>query len=142
MMLDEGFGQAGPGADPEQQRRALRLRLGQLKDALLRDARFVVGIRMHTGSMTYEQAVEFFHDEGYQSREAGETESKRGASDPTYLYYTLGKLQIQKLRADVAAREGAGFNLQRFHDDLMQQGYPPIRLVRRALLHDDSPTLE
>ena len=141
MMLDEGFGQAGPGADPEQQRRALRLRLGQIKDALLRDARFIVGIRMHTGSMSYEQAIDFFHDEGYQSREDAETESKRGTSDPTYLYYTLGKLQIQKLRADVAAREGASFSLQRFHDDFMRQGLPPIKLVRRALLRDDSPAL-
>jgi uncharacterized protein (DUF885 family) len=141
MMLDEGFGQAGPGADADQRRRALWLRLGQLQDALLRDARFVVGIRMHTGSMSYEQAIDFFHDEGYQSRENGETESKRGASDPTYLYYTLGKLQIMKLRADLAAREGPDFNLQRFHDDFMRQEFAPLKLVRRALLHDDSPTL-
>ena len=31
--------------------------------------------------------------------------------------------------------------LQDFHDRFMQQGAPPIRIVRRALLQDDSPTL-
>ncbi len=35
------------------------IRLGQLQDALLRDARFVVGIQMHTGQMTFDQAVDF-----------------------------------------------------------------------------------
>ena len=80
-------------------------------------------------------------DEGYQSREVGEVETKRGSSDPTYLYYTLGKLQILKLRADLQAREGGDFKLEQFHDAFMQQGFPPIKLVRRALLHDDSPTL-
>jgi len=79
--------------------------------------------------------------QAYQSHEVGEVETKRGTSDPTYLYYTLGKLQILKLRSDVAAREGAAFELERFHDAFMQQGFPPIKLVRRALLHDDSPTL-
>ncbi len=137
MMLDEGYGQSGAGNE----RQAKWLRLGQLQDALLRDARYIVGIKLHTGAMSMEQAVDFFVSEGYQSREVGEVETKRGTSDPTYLYYTLGKLQIQKLRADVQARDGSDFSLQRFHDDFMQQGFPPIKLVRRALMHDDSPTL-
>jgi uncharacterized protein (DUF885 family) len=141
MMLDEGLGQPAADATPEQRQHALRMRLGQLQDALLRDARFVVGIRMHTGDMSLEQAIDFFVQEGYQSRESGETETKRGTQDPTYLYYTLGKLQILKLRADVAARQGTAFSLQRFHDDFMRQGFPPIRIVRRAMLHDDSPPL-
>lgn len=141
MMIDEGFGQATPGASPQAERSARLLRLAQIKEALLRDARFVVGIRMHTGSMSLEEAVRFFEEQGYQGHEAAETETRRGTEDPTYLYYTLGKLQIQKLRADVAAREGAAFDLQRFHDDFMREGPVPVRLVRRALLHDETPVL-
>ena len=139
MMLEQGFGQPGTGA--KDARDALMMRLGQLQDALLRNSRYVVGIRMHTQDMTMDQAIDFFVKEGYQSREVGEMETKRGAADPTYLYYTLGKLQILKLRADVKAREGASFNLKSFHDRFMEQGFPPIRIVRRALLGDDSPTL-
>ena len=60
MMLDEGYGQPGTGA--RDARDAKMIRLGQLQDALLRDARFVVGIQMHTGQMTFDQAVNFFVD--------------------------------------------------------------------------------
>jgi uncharacterized protein (DUF885 family) len=139
MMLDEGYGEFRAG--PNNPREVLRLRLGQLQDALLRDARYVVAIRMHTQGMTMEQAIDFVVQQGYQSKEVGEVETKRGTSDPTYLYYTLGKLQILKLRADLQAREGSRFQLKAFHDDFMREGFPPIKIVRRALLHDDSPTL-
>ncbi len=139
MMLDEGFAQPGVGA--KDIREARLIRLGQLQDALLRDARFIVGIKMHTNQMTFDQAIDFFVKEGYQSRSIGEVEAKRGTSDPTYLYYTLGKLQILKLRADVQKRDGANFSLQKFHDDFMRQGGAPIKIVRHAMLGDDSPTL-
>ena len=139
MMLDDGYGQPGTGA--KDQREAKFLRLGQLQDALLRNARFIVGIQMHTGNMTYEQAVEFFQKEGYQPKETAEVETKRGAGDPTYLYYTLGKLEIMKLRSDLMKKQGAAFSLEKFHDEFLSQGFPPIKIVREALLGDDSPAL-
>ncbi|HEV2485095.1 MAG TPA: DUF885 domain-containing protein [Terracidiphilus sp.] len=139
MMLDEGYGQSGAGAKDE--REAKFLRLGQLQDALLRNARFIVGIQMHTGKMSIEQAEEFFQKEGYQSKETAIVETKRGAGDPTYLYYTLGKLEIMKLREDVKKKEGAAFSLEKFHDDFLRQGFPPIKIVRESMLGDDSPTL-
>jgi uncharacterized protein (DUF885 family) len=139
MMLDEGYGQPGTGArDP---RDAKMIRLGQLQDALLRDARFVVGIQLHTGKMTFDEAVKFFVDEGYQTHQSGLVETKRGTTDATYLYYTLGKLEIMKLRADLEKKEGSSFSLKQFHDDFLKQGFPPIKIVRRALMGDDSPTL-
>jgi uncharacterized protein (DUF885 family) len=130
MMLDEGYGNGD-----------LKLRLGQLQDALLRNARYIAGIQMHTGKMTREQATEFFVKEGYQVRPVAEKEAKRGTSDPTYLVYTLGKLEILKLREDYRKMKGAQYSLQGFHDAFMGQGYPPIRIVRRALLGNDSPVL-
>jgi uncharacterized protein (DUF885 family) len=142
MMLDEGYGQPGDGATSE--REANLIRLGQLQDALLRDARFVIGIRMHTGvggAMSQEEAVKFFVEEGYQSRAIGEMETKRGTSDALYLYYTLGKLEIMKLREDLKKKQGASFSLQSFHDDLMRQGTAPIKVIRKAMMHDDSPVL-
>jgi len=139
MMLDEGYGQPGAGARDE--REAKFLRLGQLQDALLRNARLVVGIEMHTGKMSFDEAVAFFQKEGYQSKEAALVETKRGTSDPTYLYYTLGKLEIMKLREDLKKKQGAAFSLEKFHDDFLKQGFPPIKIVREALLGDDSPAL-
>ena len=139
MMLDEGYGQ--PGAGSKTEREAKFLRLGQLQDALLRNARFIVGIEMHTGKMTIDDALKFFESEGYQSHETAVVETKRGTSDPTYHYYTLGKLEILKLREDLRKKQGASFSLQKFHDAFLEQGFPPIKIVRQALLGDDSPAL-
>ena len=130
MMLDEGYGNGD-----------LKLRLGQLQDALLRDARYIVGIQMHTGKMTLEQATEFFVKEGHQTPAVAEREAKRGTSDPTYLVYTLGKLEIMKLRADYKQKMGDKFNLEQFHDEFMKQGYPPIKIIREKMLGNDSPVL-
>jgi len=130
MMLDEGYGNGD-----------LKLRLGQLQDALLRNARYVVGIEMHTGRMSFAQAVDFFVKEGYQTRAVAEGETKRGASDPTYLYYTLGKLEILKLREDYRKVRGSQFSLLEFHDKFLAQGCPPIKIVRRAMLGNDTPVL-
>lgn len=129
MMLDEGFSK-----DP-------KMRLGQLQDALLRNARYIMGIEMHTGKRTFDQSVEFFQKEGYQTHEVGLVETKRGTADATYLYYTLGKLQILKLRADYKKMRGSQFSLQEFHDSFLKQGFPPIKIVRKAMLGNDSPTL-
>src|SRR6201998_545922 len=102
MMLDEGYGQTGvptdgsssgggrPGQGAKGEREAMFLPLRPLRDDPLRNARFIVGIEMHTGKMSFDQAVEFFQKEGYQSKESALVEAKRGTSDPTYLYYTLG----------------------------------------------------
>ncbi len=71
----------------------------------------------------------------------GLVETKRGTSDATYLYYTLGKLQILKLREDYKKMRGSQFSLQEFHDSFLKQGFPPIKIVRKAMLGNDSPTL-
>jgi uncharacterized protein (DUF885 family) len=139
MMLDQGYGQPGAGAKDE--REAKFLRLGQLQDALLRNARFIVGIQMHTGKMSFDEAVEFFQKEGYQSKESALVETKRGTSDATYLYYTLGKLEILKLREDMKKKQGAAFSLEEFHNTFLRQGFPPIKIVREAMLGDGSPVL-
>jgi uncharacterized protein (DUF885 family) len=139
MMLEEGYGQPGVGA--KDARESKYIHLGQLQDALLRDARFVVGIQMHTGKMSFGQAKDFFVKEGYQSVKIAEIEAKRGTADPTYLYYTLGKLQILKLREDYKKKMGAEFTLLKFHDEFMSQGFPPIAVVRQVMLGDNSPVL-
>jgi uncharacterized protein (DUF885 family) len=141
MMLDEGYAAPPANATPEQIRESKLIRLGQLQDALLRDARFVNSIKLHTGQFTFDQAVDFFVSDGYQSRSIGLVETKRGTADATYLYYTLGKLQIMKLREDMKQKQGAAFNLQDFHNNLMKQGFAPIKVVRKAMLHDSSPVL-
>jgi uncharacterized protein (DUF885 family) len=140
MMIDEGYGRT-PGVPEEHDIPYLKLRLGQLQDALLRNARFVVAIRMHTGAMTIDEANRFFEKEGYQTKSNAVREVKRGTGDPTYLMYTLGKLQIQKLREDWMKRQKETPKPSVFHDLFMRQGVAPVKVIRRALLGNDSPTL-
>jgi uncharacterized protein (DUF885 family) len=142
MMLDEGYNPMGLGPLPQQARQAKLIRLGQLMDALLRDARFVNSIKLHTDpNWTLKDAEDFFVKEGYQTPAIAEVETKRGTGDPMYLYYTLGKLEIMKLRADYEKKMGAAYTIGGFHDALMKQGFAPIKIVRRAMLGNDSPVL-
>ena len=133
MMIDEGYGRT-PGLPEAKDKAWLKLRLGQLQDALLRNARYIVAIQMHTGKMTFDQGVNFFVKEGYQTRENGVRETRRGTSDPTYLMYTLGKLQIMALRDEMKQRQGAKFSLREFHDEFMRQGVAPVAIIRQAML--------
>ena len=130
MMLDEGYGSGSP-----------ELRFGQLLDALLRNCRYIVGIEMHTGKRSFEQGIDFFVKQGYMSRDYAERETKRGTSDPTYLVYTLGKLEILKLRQDYQKKMGPDYSLEKFHNEFMQQGGVPIKLIRHKMLGNDSPSL-
>jgi len=131
MVVEEGYG----GGDP-------RMRLAQLSDALLRDCRFVVGIKLHTQGLTVAEGQKFFEREGYQEPAMAYEEARRGAYDPTYLVYTLGKMQIYKLRADYRAAKGEAFKLELFHNEFVRQGGLPIKLIRHILLPgDQGPTL-
>jgi len=123
MVLDEGFHADEP-----------RYRLAQIQDALLRNVRFIVGIKMHTAGMTMAQAEEMFVKDGYQPLPVAKSETKRGTSDATYGYYTMGKLMILKLRDDYKAKVGASYSLQDFHDRFIRMGPLPLPLVRRAML--------
>jgi uncharacterized protein (DUF885 family) len=125
MVLDEGLHDRDP-----------KYRLAQIQDALLRDVRFIVGIKLHTQGMTIPQAEEMFVKEGYQPVPVARSETKRGTSDATYGYYTMGKLMILKLRDDYRAKLGDAYTLQKFHDDFIKLGPLPIPLIRKAMLGD------
>lgn len=130
MVIDEGWKSDDP-----------RYRLAQLQDALLRDARFIVGIRMHTQGMSTAEAEDFFVDEGYQPRPVAEIETKRGTSDALYGYYTLGKLAILKLRDDYRRARGDAYRLGEFHDRFLEVGPLPLPLVRELMLGNRGPLL-
>ena len=137
MMLDEGFGSAA-NPTPEQKMRATKYRMAQADEALLRLCRLCVSIKMHTQGMSVEDGAKFFRDNCYYEDKPAHSEAMRGTFDPGYLNYTLGKLQILKLRADYKAQEGANFSLEKFHDEMLNHGMPPIRLLREIMLKNKS----
>ena len=123
MMIEEGFGKKDP-----------QNRLGQLADALLRNCRFVVSLGVHVEKMSMEEAERRFVEDCFQDRATAREQAVRSTFDPGYFAYTLGKIQILKLRADAKAATGPAFSLQRFHDALLAHGSPPVPLSRDRVL--------
>ncbi len=139
MMIDEGFGgpsNASPSDDDV--KRAAKYRMAQADEALLRLCRLCVSIKVHTQNMSIDEATKFFQDNCYYEQKPARQEAMRATFDPGYLNYTLGKLQILKLRDDYKAQEGNDFSLQKFHNELLSHGMPPIRLLREIMLKDQS----
>jgi uncharacterized protein (DUF885 family) len=116
-------------------------RIGQLSNALLRNCRYLSAIGLHARGMTQEQSRELFRTECFQDEGTARQQSARGTYDPAYLNYTLGKLMIRKLRDDYTASRGGRPAWREFHDSFLRYGGPPIPLVRRAMLGNDTPAL-
>src|SRR6266446_2428398 len=139
MMLAEGFGAPTSSSPSEEDvKRAAKYRMAQADEALLRLCRLCVSIKIHTQNMSIEDATKFFQDNCYYEEKPARTEAMRGTFDPGYLNYTLGKLQILKLRDDYKAQQGDDFSLQKFHNEFLSHGMPPIRLLREIMLKDQS----
>jgi uncharacterized protein (DUF885 family) len=131
MMIDEGYGNTG---DPI---KAAKYRLAQSGDALLRICRLCVSINTHCHGLNVDDATTFFMNNWYQGDKPSRQEALRGTYDPGYLFYTLGKLQILKLREDYKKQEGSNYNLQKFNDAMLDNGMPPIQILREILLKDE-----
>lgn len=123
MVIEEGFADDNP-----------KYRLAQLEEALLRDCRFVVGIALHTSGMSVEQGAQRFVKECFQNPSVAYDEARRGTYDPTYLYYTVGKLMILELRKDYLSQNGG--TLKQFHDAFLSKGPLPVPLVRKLMLKE------
>jgi uncharacterized protein (DUF885 family) len=128
MMFEAGFGRGDHS-----------LKLGQLAEALVRLARFIVGIRLHTEDWSVEQGVRFFKDEAFLEESNARREAERGTFDPTYLVYAAGKMMLLKLRQDWYDEQGGKPSLRAFHDTLLSHGSAPFWALRKFMLssHND-----
>lgn len=144
MMVDEGFGtgqklnQANRpnGLARDTAVKAAKYRLAQTDEALLRVCRLCVSIKMHCQGMTVDEGAKFFEDNCYYEPKPARQEAIRGTFDPEYLYYTVGKLEILKLRDDYRKQEGDKFSVRKFNDEVVRHGCPPLRLLREVMLKD------
>jgi uncharacterized protein (DUF885 family) len=128
MMMEAGFGRGDH-----------TMKLGQLAESLVRLARFIVGIRLHTEDWSVEQGVRFFRDEAFLEEPNARREAERGTFDPTYLVYAAGKLMLLKLRHDWYEERGGKPSLRAFHDELLSHGSAPFWALRKLMLdgHND-----
>ncbi len=124
MMWDAGLGDGDP-----------RVHIGQLKNALLRNVRFLVALGYHAGTMTVEDATRLFVEQAFTDPKTAAQQAMRGTVDPMFLGYTLGKLAIRELRDDWM-RAHPGASLRDFHDAFLANGEAPLAVTRRTMLGD------
>ncbi len=132
LMIEAGLADDMPGLEPDE------VRIGQISNALLRDCRYLSAIGLHARGMSQEESKQLFIDECYQAEGTAIQQSARGTYDPAYLNYTLGKLMIRKLRDDWTADKGGREGWKEFHDTFLSYGGPPIPMVRRAMMQEDT----
>jgi uncharacterized protein (DUF885 family) len=122
-MWDMGLGSGSP-----------ETHVGQLSNALLRNARFLSAIGLHTRGMTLTDSERFFREQAFTDAGTARQQSTRGTYDPAYLNYTMGKLMIRKLREDWTATRGGRTAWREFHDRFLTYGGPPIPMVRQQMM--------
>lgn len=130
MMVEQGLGDSDP-----------KLKIAQLEMALLRDCRFIASIEMHTNGKTVDDGMQIFTKECGSPEPEARREAYRGTRDPGYINYTVGKLEILKLRDDYRAKMGDKFSLTEFHDRLLAGGLVPIKIIRREMMGEDGSIL-
>jgi hypothetical protein len=128
MMWDAGVGRGDA-----------RVHIGQLENALLRDARFASALGLHARGMSVAASAALFRDRAFTGEDVGVQQAVRGTFDPLYLNYTLGKLIIAKLRADWQKRTGG--SLKAFHDAFLGYACAPLPAIRRAMMGEEGELL-
>jgi uncharacterized protein (DUF885 family) len=107
-------------------------------DAIWRATRIILDVSLHRGKISFDDAVERLVAETGFERPAALAEVRRYTSTPTYqLSYLFGRHMIEKLKADIEAREGRDFSRKRFHDTLIYGGTMPVSYARRLFETSD-----
>ncbi|MEP0821884.1 MAG: DUF885 domain-containing protein [Ignavibacterium sp.] len=109
--------------------------LAWLQMRLWRTARVIIDPSLHTGAMSYDDAVRFFIDEVGLERSAAEAEVNRYTTWPTQApSYIVGWLEIERLRERLKNALGANFSDRAFAEALLTTGSLPPALLSRIVL--------
>ena len=123
------------GGDP------VKMKLTDLKGMLRIYANVIIDIRLHTRSMPGDSAVAFMMRDAFQERPEAEAKLQRAQLDYVQLNaYFAGVEEWTRLRQDVERREGAAFNLCRYHDTVLLYGALPVPAIRRLYMAGVAPT--
>ncbi|MGE0440599.1 MAG: DUF885 family protein [Gemmatimonadales bacterium] len=97
-------------------------------------ARAIVDVRLHQGRMSLDDAATFYERRAGMPAAAARAEAIKNSMFPgAALMYLMGTDTIHELRRDLAAREGAGFDLRAFHDRFLSYGSLPVSLIAEAM---------
>ncbi len=108
-------------------------RFGMLDAQAWRAARLVVDTGLHALRWPRQRSIDFLKTAGLSDTDA-EIETDRYICWPGQaLTYKIGQREIEKLRAELSARDGSGFDLRAFHDAVLGHGSLPLATLSREL---------
>jgi uncharacterized protein (DUF885 family) len=108
-------------------------RFGMLDAQAWRAGRLVVDTGMHALHWTRQQSIDLLLGAGLSSTDATIETDRYICWPGQALTYKLGQRVIEKLRAELTARDGAGFDLREFHDQVLGHGSLPLATLTREL---------
>ncbi len=113
-----------------------KIKLRQLQLRLWRNARVIYDVGMHTGKLSYEDAISLMIEKVGFLRWAAQLEIDSSSSRPGYFIgYFIGMTEILKMREEYKKIKRDHFNISNFHEDLLKIGNMPPSLMREALLN-------
>ncbi|CAN5656468.1 DUF885 domain-containing protein [soil metagenome] len=110
------------------------MKLSYIDEALVRCCRYLVAIGLHVDEMTIENAKEFFMENSFLSEVNALQEAERGAFDPGYINYTLGKIMLRKLKKKFFAKFKDKYTLNQFHQKIVSIGIPTFDIAEKYIL--------
>ena len=112
-----------------------RIHLRQLQLRLWRNARVIYDVGMHTGKLSYEEAIALMTDKVGFLPWAAQLEVDSSTASPGYFIgYFMGMSEILAMREEYKKKMGSTFSLRDFHERLLKIGNMPPALMRESLM--------
>ena len=113
-----------------------KIKLRQLQLRLWRNARVIYDVCMHTGKLSYEDAISLMTDKVGFLRWAAQLEIDSSSSRPGYFIgYFMGMIEILEMREDYKKLKGENYSISDFHEKLLKIGNMPPSIMREALFN-------
>ena len=107
---------------------------GMLSMEMHRAIRLVVDTGIHGKGWTREKAIQYSLDNEAESEDAIISEIERYMATPGQaLSYKIGQLKIRELRTRAESALGEGFNIQEFHNQVLNSGSLPLVLLEEKI---------
>ena len=121
VMAEAGFG------GPEVKMQQLKMRLRSIINAMIDQ-------KVHMGAMTEKEAIALMTQRGFQEEGEAAGKWRRVVQSSTQLStYFVGAIEHDDLRAAAEKRDGAKFNLKKYHDTVLSFGSPAVKYVRAEM---------
>ncbi len=115
-----------------------RMELTQLKMYVRAVINAILDVKIHTGDMTKEEAINLMVEEGFQERSEAEGKWVRASLTSTQLStYFVGFQEIMDLERAYREKVGDDFSQKEFNHKLLSYGSSPVRFLREIILEGE-----